>query len=205
MIQVNKAANTLTVRASTSVMQIIEQMIAQNDKPRAEIVIDVEILEVNRTPREAVRPQSVRVRDRRRLLAGGGAEQCRPRQTPGTGTGGDGGDRDDDRRVDAAERRLSPPPFNLNTITQGVSTADFYLAVPTALVRFLETDTQHEARRQAAAARRRRIEADAEAGRPDSGDLDQLHAARHRRRRRQPAELVHLPGRRREHRHDADG
>ena len=35
----------------------------------------------------------------------------------------------------------SPPPFNLNTISRGVSTADFYLAVPTAIVRFLETDT----------------------------------------------------------------
>ena len=36
----------------------------------------------------------------------------------------------------------SPPPFNLNTISRGISTADFYLAVPTAIVRFLETDTQ---------------------------------------------------------------
>ena len=34
----------------------------------------------------------------------------------------------------------SPPPFNLNTISRGVSTADFYLAVPTAIVRFLESD-----------------------------------------------------------------
>ena len=34
-----------------------------------------------------------------------------------------------------------PPPFNLNTISQGVSTADFYLTVPTAAVRFLATDT----------------------------------------------------------------
>src|SRR6185295_317313 len=36
---------------------------------------------------------------------------------------------------------LSPPPFNLNTISRGVSTSDFYLAVPTAIVRFLESDT----------------------------------------------------------------
>ena len=36
---------------------------------------------------------------------------------------------------------VSPPPFNLNTISRGVSTADFYLAVPTAIVRFLESDT----------------------------------------------------------------
>jgi general secretion pathway protein D len=35
---------------------------------------------------------------------------------------------------------VSPPPFNLNTISQGVNTSDFYLAVPTAAVRFLESD-----------------------------------------------------------------
>ena len=34
----------------------------------------------------------------------------------------------------------SPAAFNLNTISRGVSTADFYLAVPAAIVRFLETD-----------------------------------------------------------------
>src|SRR5687767_8977488 len=33
-------------------------------------------------------------------------------------------------------------PFNLNTISQGVSAADFYLAVPNAIVRFLESDSQ---------------------------------------------------------------
>src|SRR5262249_13375481 len=35
----------------------------------------------------------------------------------------------------------NPPPFNLNTISRGVSTADFYLTVPTAVVKFLETDS----------------------------------------------------------------
>ena len=34
-----------------------------------------------------------------------------------------------------------PPPFNLNTISQGISTADFYLSVPTAVLKFLETDS----------------------------------------------------------------
>ena len=36
----------------------------------------------------------------------------------------------------------SPPPFNLNTISRGISTADFYLAVPTAVMRALESDTK---------------------------------------------------------------
>ncbi|MBA3270659.1 MAG: hypothetical protein H0T71_09105, partial [Acidobacteria bacterium] len=34
------------------------------------------------------------------------------------------------------------PPFNLNTISQGISTADFYLRVPSAIVRFLESDSR---------------------------------------------------------------
>ena len=36
----------------------------------------------------------------------------------------------------------SPPPFNLNTISRGISTADFYLAVPTAVMNALESDTK---------------------------------------------------------------
>ncbi len=31
--------------------------------------------------------------------------------------------------------------FNLNTITQGISTADFYLTVPAAIVKFIASDT----------------------------------------------------------------
>ena len=44
----NIIANTITVRATTAVAAIIEQVIASNDKPAAEVIIDVEILEVNR-------------------------------------------------------------------------------------------------------------------------------------------------------------
>jgi hypothetical protein len=36
---------------------------------------------------------------------------------------------------------VPPPPFNLNTISRGLTTADFYTAVPTAIIRFLESDT----------------------------------------------------------------
>src|ERR1700722_140081 len=48
-IAANKTANTITVRATSSVVQILEKIIQQNDKPRAEIVVDVEILEVDRS------------------------------------------------------------------------------------------------------------------------------------------------------------
>ena len=44
----NKTSNTITVRGTTAVVGILEKIIEQNDKPRAEVVIDVEILEVDR-------------------------------------------------------------------------------------------------------------------------------------------------------------
>ena len=44
----NEFSNTITVRATPAVTAVIEQVIAANDKPRAEIIVDIEILEVNR-------------------------------------------------------------------------------------------------------------------------------------------------------------
>ncbi len=44
----NKNANSITVRGTVPMLQMIERVIAMNDKPRAEISVDVEILEVNR-------------------------------------------------------------------------------------------------------------------------------------------------------------
>ena len=44
----NVTSNTIAVRATPAVMAVIEQVIAANDKPRAEIMVDIEILEVNR-------------------------------------------------------------------------------------------------------------------------------------------------------------
>ena len=37
---------------------------------------------------------------------------------------------------------LTSPPFNVNMVTRGVSPADFYAAVPAAVIDFLEQDTQ---------------------------------------------------------------
>src|SRR6185436_6061733 len=37
---------------------------------------------------------------------------------------------------------LNPRPFNLNTVSRGISTSDFYLSVPSAVVRFLESDSE---------------------------------------------------------------
>ena len=45
----NKNANSITLRGTANVVSILEKVIEQNDKPRAEVVIDVEILEVDRS------------------------------------------------------------------------------------------------------------------------------------------------------------
>ncbi len=122
-IVANKTTNTITVRATASAVQIVERMIAANDKPRAEVVVDVQILEVNR---ERAKQYGLNLTEYAiggifspEVAPGGGAET-----SSGTSPGGVG----------------SPPPFNLNTISTGVSTADFYLAVPAAVMRFLESD-----------------------------------------------------------------
>jgi Flp pilus assembly secretin CpaC len=112
----NKTTNTLTARASTAVMGIIERMLEANDKPRAEVIIDVQILEVSR---ERAKKYGLNLS----AYQIGGIFS--PEVAPGSGDAGP-----------------SVPPFNLNTISQGVSTADFYLAVPTAVLNFLESDSR---------------------------------------------------------------
>jgi general secretion pathway protein D len=144
----NKTANTITVRASTTVMQILEKVIDQNDKPRAELVFDIEILEVDRERAKTygldltsfalgsifspeVSPSSTTTT----AAATTGTTTTTtttPAATTTTATG----------KSTAPEAVLPPPPFNLNTISRGINTADFYLAVPAAVVRFMESDTK---------------------------------------------------------------
>ena len=71
----SKTANTITVRATAPVMDVIERLIKANDKPRAEVVLDVEILEVNRNRAEALRHQPERLHAQPDVLAGTGAAQ----------------------------------------------------------------------------------------------------------------------------------
>lgn len=115
----NKPANTITVRATAQVVDIMERIIRANDKPRAEVVIDVQILEVNR---QRVKRLGLNLSEY--ALGGTFSPEVAPPNTSGGIPPG------------------APPPFNLNTITQGISTADFYLTVPTAVLRFLATDSQ---------------------------------------------------------------
>ena len=115
----NKTANTITVRATAPVVEVIERIIRANDKPRAEIIIDVQILEVNRK-----RAKELGLNLSNYSLGLTFSPEVAPPNTSGV--------------IPPA----APPPFNLNTISQGISTSDFYLTVPTAVVKFLEQDTR---------------------------------------------------------------
>jgi general secretion pathway protein D len=132
-IAANKTANTITVRASAPVAEIIEQVIKINDKPRAEIVVDVQILEVSR---ERAKRFGLNLTD----YALGGIFS--PEQAPGGSAPTNGGTPAAATGGTAPSNVSSPPVFNANTISTGVSAADFYLAVPAAVVRFLESDSQ---------------------------------------------------------------
>ena len=142
-IVANKAANTITVRATAPVVQIIEKIIQQNDKPRAEIVIDVEILEVERT---RAKNYGLNLSDYAvgavfsPEVSPSGTTTATTGATGATGTTG-GTTSSASGRSTAPGALVSPPAFNLNTISRGITTADFYLAVPTAIVRFLESDS----------------------------------------------------------------
>ena len=114
----NTTSNTITVRATTAIAAVIERVIAANDKPRAEIVVDVEILEVNR---ERARQFGL---DLTQYSIGG---LFSPWSAPVAGTGPD---------------TVTSSAFNANLLSEGVSLSDFYLAVPAAIVNFLESDSE---------------------------------------------------------------
>src|SRR5688500_9691091 len=113
----NKTTNTVTAQGTQGQMDIVERLIASNDKPRAEVVIDVQILEVSRQ-----RTKQFGLDLGSYAITGVFSPESDPRSTTDT--------------------TFAPRPFNANTISRGVSTSDFYLAVPSAVVRFLESDAQ---------------------------------------------------------------
>ena len=94
-------------------------------------------------------------RDRHRRRAARGEPDSGPRSSASTCRSTRSA-RSSRRRARRADRRRRPPTarrrgtarrrrlarFNLNTISQGISTADFYLTVPQAIVKFLASDTR---------------------------------------------------------------
>lgn len=108
----NKAANSITVRGTAPMLQLVERVIAMNDRPRAEISIDVEILEINRG---RAKQYGLELSEYQIGFA----------MSPETRPGGTNTD----------------TSFNLNTVSRGVNTTDFYTSVPQAVVKFLESDS----------------------------------------------------------------
>jgi type II secretory pathway component GspD/PulD (secretin) len=125
VVTMNKTANTITVRGTPNIVNILEKVIQANDRPRAEIVIDVELLEVNRT-----RAKELGLNLSQYQIGAIFSPEGPPAGAP----------TDDDD--DPATPPTGGSTFNLNTISQGISTADFYLTVPQAVVRFLASDTR---------------------------------------------------------------
>jgi general secretion pathway protein D len=133
MVAANKTANTITIRATAAVASIIERMIEANDNPRAEVVIDVQILEVNRNRAKqygldlsAYSINAVFSPEQDPRVGATTPPPTTPGQPPTTPT----------------TPTLTAPPFNANSISRGISLSDFYLSVPTAVIRFLETDSE---------------------------------------------------------------
>jgi type II secretory pathway component GspD/PulD (secretin) len=110
----NKTANSITARASASLIPLIERLVQLQDTPRAEVLVDVQILEVSKA-----RTREYGLNLSNYAIQGVFSPEVDPRGTDGS---------------------LNNPAFNANTISKGISASDFYLAVPSAVVRFLESD-----------------------------------------------------------------
>jgi general secretion pathway protein D len=112
----NKTRNTITVRGTAALVSIMERVVEANDRPPAEVVLDVTILEVNRDRAKEfgidLGSYSITA-----LFSPGGA--------PTTPTGGG----------------VNVPPYSLNQL-RSTSADDVYLTIPQAVVRFLESDTK---------------------------------------------------------------
>jgi len=126
VVSVNKTANTITVRGTPNIVNILEKVIQANDRPRAEVIVDVELLEVNRARAKEFGLNLAQYQ----IGAIFSPEGPPAGNTPGPGDG------------DGSAAVVGGSTFNLNTISQGISTADFYLTVPQAIVKFLASDTR---------------------------------------------------------------
>jgi type II secretory pathway component HofQ len=119
-ISVNKSANSISVRATAAMMQSIERLIRANDRPRPEVMIEAEVLEVNRA---FIRKLGLDLSQY--ALGFTFSPELAP---PNTG-------------AEPEAFPAMPPPFNANTVSRGMSAADFYITSPTALVRLLESNS----------------------------------------------------------------
>jgi general secretion pathway protein D len=111
-IQADKAGNTLTVRGSPSAVAIAQRIIEDNDLPRAEVVVEVQILEVDRARAKAYGLNLATFMAGIQYAPNGVASSAPP-----------GGD------------------FLLfGTLLSGVSTTDFFVRFPQLVIRLLASD-----------------------------------------------------------------
>jgi type II secretory pathway component GspD/PulD (secretin) len=129
----NKTSNTITIRATAAMAAIMERVIDANDRPRAEVVLDVSIMEVNRA-----RAKQFGIDLSAYTIGGIFSPEVAPTGSTTTGGGTTGGG----TTGGGTATGVNVPPFNANTISEGISAADFYLIVPQAIARFLESDTR---------------------------------------------------------------
>ena len=115
VIQQNKNANALVVWATLPVLELISRIVEAADKPLAEVLVDVQILEVSRT----------RLRELGIELSSYSLGFALVPDTPA-----------------GSSPTLPPPPVSIGRLRQGVGANDVFTSLPTALVRFLEND-QH--------------------------------------------------------------
>ena len=121
IITQNKSANSIVVRATAPVMKVIEGIIQANDKPRAEVLIDVEIHEVSRS-----RLRELGIDLSQWALGFTFSPDVAPPNTGGTPNQFPG----------------MPPPIPFNTFNDRPTGSDFYVTAPTALLRLLESDAK---------------------------------------------------------------
>jgi general secretion pathway protein D len=108
VIQPNKTARTIA--RHRAVMDIIAKVIEMNDKPVAEVMVDVEILEVDRKHAKQLGVDLANFAINMNFS---------PETVPVQG---------------------QSTQFNLNSLSSGFRAADFYMTVPTANIRLLESD-----------------------------------------------------------------
>ena len=112
----HKSLNSITVRASAPMMGMIENIIKTADKPRAEVLIEVTILEVSRT---RMRELGIDLSQYAIGLA------FSPAGVPGN----------------VGTTFGTPPPFNLPQ-ANAAGRNDVYLAIPSATIKLLESDNK---------------------------------------------------------------
>ena len=112
----HKSLNAINVRASAPMMGLIKNIIDTADKPRAEILVDVTILEVSRT----------RLKDLGIDLSSYAIGLAFSPETAPTTT--------DNRGF-----ITPPPPINASSLS-GFARSSVYMTFPTAIIRLLESD-----------------------------------------------------------------